>query len=195
MTGVIYIAEQVGGRLVKIGWTKGCPKRRVQSLQTGSPKRLRLVGTIPAESVEDEKRLHTQFADLRVKGEWFKRSKAILSLLPKPPKPERQSVSSYPKAKLPSEFRYLRDRYRYCLLIGFCTREQVQLSAALTSQELDWALDDEEAPADHEVFEWALHAGLNLLDAPFPARRSTDRRMIKRVCVKYGAPVKQESAA
>lgn len=194
MSGVIYFAEQVGGRLVKIGWTTGCPKRRVQMLQTGSPKKLRLLGSIPAESQDEERRLHAQFSDLRVRGEWFKRSKAILALVPEAPKPTREAVKNQPTANLPTVFQYLRDRYLYCLSIGFCTREQVLAAGGLQPSELDCALDNEDAGPDPEVFEWALHASLNSLNAPFPSRRFTDRQMIKRLCEKYGKPKKRVPA-
>lgn len=176
MSGVIYIAEQVGGRLVKIGWTTGCPKRRVQSLQTGSPKKLRLVGTIPAESAEDEKRLHTQFADLRVHGEWFKRSKAILSLVPEAPRPEPKAE---PKTRDVREVlnAYLRDAIRYGLSQGNFTLEEVAKSAGLDAAILQIVTDED---ADERLFDptpeqsRALFKALDRMKGSFPVRRATD---------------------
>jgi hypothetical protein len=176
MSGVIYFAEQVGGRLVKIGWTAGCPKRRVQSLQTGSPKKLRLLGTIPAESQEDEKRLHTQFADLRVHGEWFKRSKAILSLVPPAPKPEPKPEEKKPDVRDVLN-QYLRDAIRYGVAQGNFTLAEIVTASGLPEALFDELVDKDldEASFDPTPEQSrALFKALDRMKGTFPVRRATD---------------------
>lgn len=165
MSGVIYFAEQVGGRLVKIGWTKGCPKRRVQSLQTGSPMKLRLLGTIAAESVDDEKRLHTKFADLRVHGEWFRRSEQILALLPKPQPP--------PDRKLARIQSYVIDRFRVFILDGHSSVDEIARKSGIASADLREAAS---ASCFENDAHWlALNSALDELGARYPMRRERDR--------------------
>lgn len=175
MSGVIYIAEQVGGRLVKIGWTKGCPKRRVQSLQTGSPKKLRLLGTIPAESVEDEKRLHIQFADLRVKGEWFRRSRRIMALVPREQKPSAAQVK---KAKVEEVLNtYLRDSIRFGLATSAFTLDDLVRTSGV-SLEVIVKISGSGFPDDFDdlmkAHSRALFKGIDRIEGGFPMRRKED---------------------
>lgn len=58
------------GEHTKIGHTTGTVERRLKGLQTGSPRRLRLLGTAPG-GVAQERALHARFADRRCVGEWF----------------------------------------------------------------------------------------------------------------------------
>jgi hypothetical protein len=166
MTGVIYFAEQIGGSLVKIGWTKGCPKRRVQSLQTGSPVELRLLGTIPAESIEDEKRLHTQFAELRVKGEWFKRSKEILALLPKP---SRAPPVDKNEARLSA---YVLDRFRLLILSGFSSVDEVAEMSGVRPADL--RAGSIQGFFDAQVDWRKVNMALDKKRARYPMRREND---------------------
>lgn len=63
----VYFAD-AGGQ-IKIGWSKKVGTRIAQ-LQTGSAVPIRLVGTVPGGRGL-ERRLHDQFAHLRLVGEWF----------------------------------------------------------------------------------------------------------------------------
>ena len=72
-SGVVYFiasADMQGQPLVKIGFTAGCPRKRRDRLQTGSPVPLDVLVSVPA-SAEDEKKLHKKFARYRLHGEWF----------------------------------------------------------------------------------------------------------------------------
>jgi len=65
---VYFIQCEVTGR-IKIGRAKN-PRRRLSEVQTGSPTKLRLVGTIPGGRSE-ELELHAKFTGARLHGEWF----------------------------------------------------------------------------------------------------------------------------
>jgi hypothetical protein len=55
---------------VKVGYTAG-PKKRLDSLKTGSPHALQLLGVIPGDRAM-ETLLHREFAAHRMSGEWFR---------------------------------------------------------------------------------------------------------------------------
>lgn len=57
-------------QLVKIGYTKGSPHARRNTLQTGTPYALDVLVYAPGTQ-EDERRLHERFAAFRKQGEWF----------------------------------------------------------------------------------------------------------------------------
>lgn len=62
---------------IKIGWSKQV-SARLASLQTGCPSPIRLLGTIPGSRAV-ERRLHEQFASLRLSGEWFRAAPELLA--------------------------------------------------------------------------------------------------------------------
>jgi hypothetical protein len=70
MTGFVYLITMEPDEFVKIGYTKSHPRSRLDNLQTGCPMPLRLMAYFPA-TMEDEKRLHMTFDELRYRGEWF----------------------------------------------------------------------------------------------------------------------------
>lgn len=70
MSGFVYFIEREPGDYVKIGWTKYGPADRLSQLQTGCPDLLYVRAFFPG-SLEDERRMHLTFADLRGRGEWF----------------------------------------------------------------------------------------------------------------------------
>lgn len=70
----VYFAE--AGNRVKIGFSKRVSARLVQ-LQTGSAVPIRLIGTMPGGRTA-ERRLHDQFAHLRISGEWFQGAPELL---------------------------------------------------------------------------------------------------------------------
>jgi hypothetical protein len=81
---MIYFAEAVGVGHIKIGFTAGDDAAcRLESLQTGSPVPIRLLGTLPG-TADDEKDLHRRFGAARVCGEWFKPVPELVALIGTP---------------------------------------------------------------------------------------------------------------
>jgi hypothetical protein len=68
MKSFIYFIQTTA--YIKIGLAKD-PIKRLASFQIASPKKLHLVGLIEGRSWTEAK-LHRQFADIRVRGEWFR---------------------------------------------------------------------------------------------------------------------------
>lgn len=68
-SNTIYFIESRDAGLIKIGFTTN-PDRRIKSLKTASPNKLRVIMTMPGTR-EDERKLHEKFAHLRQQGEWF----------------------------------------------------------------------------------------------------------------------------
>jgi hypothetical protein len=66
--GFVYFI--VSGERVKIGYSVN-PKMRLKRLKTGAPQPLEIVATVPAYP-HNERRLHKQFSDYRLHGEWFR---------------------------------------------------------------------------------------------------------------------------
>lgn len=69
---MIYFVRQAGdiNAPIKIGYSKN-PEQRVKDLQTALPYELELIGTMQG-GLKREAQLHNDFADTRLKGEWFK---------------------------------------------------------------------------------------------------------------------------
>lgn len=65
---VYFISDEQG--YIKIGVARNVDSR-LKSLQTASRQELTLVGAVEG-SYKDERRYHQMFADLRVRGEWFR---------------------------------------------------------------------------------------------------------------------------
>ena len=73
----IYIAEEVGcDYAVKIGVTDRDVENRLAELQTGNPRKLRIVRVLEGDEAE-ERRLHELFAEERLLGEWFRLSDRV----------------------------------------------------------------------------------------------------------------------
>lgn len=68
--GFVYFITSEPDEFVKIGWAMHSPAKRLRELQTGNHQPLRLMAYFPG-SLEDERRLHETFAELRFRGEWF----------------------------------------------------------------------------------------------------------------------------
>ena len=70
----VYFILNYDSQAIKIGIAKNV-ERRLSSLQTSSPSKLKLLGTIKTESVNKarklEQSLHKTFNDCRIRGEWF----------------------------------------------------------------------------------------------------------------------------
>lgn len=169
----VYFAEQVGGRLVKIGWTKTCPKRRVRALQTGSPVKIRLAGVIETDDPRLEKELHARFADSRVQGEWFRRSKELMALVPRPPK-DPAVVEARRKAKV-ALANYVADRLRFGVSQGHFTVTDIAKIIRCNAAFLEKLRNDESET--HEFLKrrfQALNNAMCAVGAPYPLRRQDD---------------------
>lgn len=71
---LVYFISMAGG-VVKIGTTTNLTAR-IKKLQTGNPAHLRVLAVIDG-GADVEAAYHHQFADARLKGEWFKRTDAV----------------------------------------------------------------------------------------------------------------------
>ncbi len=73
---VYFVSTDADGAPVKVGYTDGAIEHRLQSLQTGAPSRLVVIGCVPgARSLE--RTLHRELAAHRLHGEWFERGPAL----------------------------------------------------------------------------------------------------------------------
>jgi len=70
-----YVYAIMAGQHIKIGWARDLDKR-LATLQTSSPKRLQLLGSIIG-FCSDEGRLHERFARYHIRGEWYRDAPAI----------------------------------------------------------------------------------------------------------------------
>jgi hypothetical protein len=68
------------GELVKIGYSADDPGRRLEQLQTGNPRPLRLIAQYRGERYH-ERYLHQRFDGHHVRGEWFQLTPEILAFL------------------------------------------------------------------------------------------------------------------
>lgn len=77
---MIYFIRPAMSSLVKIGHTRGSVTERLNSLQTGSPDRLILLGITDGDK-KTEQWLHWKFDVDRVKGEWFRMSPTLAKII------------------------------------------------------------------------------------------------------------------
>jgi DNA-binding transcriptional regulator YdaS (Cro superfamily) len=77
MTGFVYAID--GGDAVKIGWATN-PVRRLSELNVGSPRRHTLIGFKVATKF-DERRIHSECSQHRIRGEWFLKDGAVLDFI------------------------------------------------------------------------------------------------------------------
>lgn len=73
--GFIYFVQ--AGDSIKIGFAKNW-QQRLQSLQTGNSRRLKVLRVI-AGDLADEKKIHKRFHGLRQSGEWFMADAELLA--------------------------------------------------------------------------------------------------------------------
>ncbi len=78
--GCVYFIKSEGTKAIKIGFTAGQVERRLSSLQTAHPYKLKLLATIPGAR-ENEKSLKEQFARYRLEGEWFEPHPDLLAFI------------------------------------------------------------------------------------------------------------------
>jgi len=78
--GHVYFIKSEKTNSVKIGFTSGKVEERIKALQTAHPYKLKLLATIPG-TFESERAFHKQFANFRLKGEWFEPHPELLALI------------------------------------------------------------------------------------------------------------------
>jgi predicted GIY-YIG superfamily endonuclease len=75
----VYFVQEAESGHIKIGYAEK-PKDRMAQLQTGNPRTLTLIGTMPSYKwAEEEAWHHKTFASERIDGEWFRQSEKLLS--------------------------------------------------------------------------------------------------------------------
>lgn len=81
--GKVYFIVDTNNN-IKIGFTKGSIKKRIQQLQTGSQSKIYELGWING-TIDDEKKLHKQFSNCRIRydGEWFSANDNLLDYINK----------------------------------------------------------------------------------------------------------------
>jgi hypothetical protein len=81
-TGCVYFVQAtVGGGLIKIGKATNFASR-LSAIRSQSPVPIRVLGVIEADRPDEmEATLHQRFAALRVRGEWFTPSPAMLGFI------------------------------------------------------------------------------------------------------------------
>jgi Meiotically up-regulated gene 113 len=75
----LYFLQEGDRGPIKIGVTSSI-SARIALLQTANPHRLRLLGVCEG-SIEKEAALHQQFKHLRIRGEWFKPGKDLVTFI------------------------------------------------------------------------------------------------------------------
>lgn len=78
--GTVYYIGCPETLRIKIGFTRGNPYSRLDTLQTGSPTQLTMIA-MHSDDMETERDLHAKFADYRLHGEWFLMSEEIFAHL------------------------------------------------------------------------------------------------------------------
>lgn len=75
--GLVYLVDE-GSREspVKFGYCYDAPLARLAGLQTGNPRKLRLLGAQPG-SYGVEQYIHGKFAEYRLAGEWFEATPVV----------------------------------------------------------------------------------------------------------------------
>lgn len=77
--GYVYFIKSGASGHIKIGHSAD-PARRCKDLATANPSELWIITTIPGTQA-DERTLHQQFREDRVKGEWFRASEPLLQFI------------------------------------------------------------------------------------------------------------------
>jgi predicted GIY-YIG superfamily endonuclease len=80
----VYFILNEDSNAIKIGIAKNLA-RRMMSLQTSSPAKLKLIKsiqvTVGKEALELEQSLHNKFREIRLAGEWFKAETYLLEYI------------------------------------------------------------------------------------------------------------------
>lgn len=76
--GWVYIAEAIGVRRMKIGWTRSV-SQRIATLRTANPFPIKLLGAVPG-TVAEERWLHGMCVEAHAHREWFHTRVALREL-------------------------------------------------------------------------------------------------------------------
>jgi hypothetical protein len=77
---MIYFIQQGDAGPIKIGYTQYNVASRLSTIQSGNPQPLRCIATLDG-TLADEYKLHRQFSDFHIRGEWFDPSPALLGFI------------------------------------------------------------------------------------------------------------------
>lgn len=116
------------GDAIKIGSSMR-PKHRLDTLQTGTARELTILAVV-SQDVADEFGTHRQFADLRIRGEWFRADPRLLKFI--------EGLPDNRRALQPANF------------------ENYQIRSALTAQRRAAKGDSEEARTERMRISVAL---------------------------------------
>lgn len=94
---VYFITGEADDYPIKIGVARNDVEQRLSALQTASPFRLRVIGTISSTNPYGlESLLHGMFDSQRLAGEWFSRSQELLAFIENPDEDVLNSVPVFP---------------------------------------------------------------------------------------------------
>lgn len=77
MKKTVYFIQRGETGPIKIGRTRHDPRKRMAAIQVGSAERLRFLGCC----AEEERKIHLQFQQHRMSGEWFLPHREILDFI------------------------------------------------------------------------------------------------------------------
>jgi len=77
----LYFVQEGTSGPIKIGCTKNAVYLRVNTMQVGNPRRLQLIAVLPVEHKGHEKLWHKRFDDVRLVGEWFHPTRALMDAI------------------------------------------------------------------------------------------------------------------
>lgn len=161
-TGKVYFVRS--GKLIKIGFTTDL-EGRVSRLQTGSPYDLQLLASIDGTR-RDEQSLHSRFANLNVRGEWFRGHSSLMAYirkvtLPPTPEPPVEVEPETPRLPMSPEARAeISNSLRRRNIVGAESREG-RLLSNLIQQIRNYR--KEEDPTARAHLEWGMNWTRKLL--------------------------------
>ena len=109
----VYFIVDEAANAVKIGISKS-PESRLGDMQLGSAGTLRLVKVIENQGFCLERKLHKQFANSKIHGEWFKLSEDLMDYLQLPTTNLDDRLVVQPSLTFVQPNRYLAAHLRVC---------------------------------------------------------------------------------
>lgn len=117
---MIYIAQFSNQSLFKIGYTSGnseeSARKRIRSLQTGSPLPLHLYSYIRFIDRQAETNLHHELVDCRCSGEWFNCTPQRLDRAIKKELQKHEKAKLHPRKSIPNKSYSLQEDIELSLL-------------------------------------------------------------------------------